>query len=251
MNADETWSYNCYRALSFLVYNIKAPFHGFFVNGTIYMLSFVILVADQPWECTVYALKLCDSDMDCTLCTMQSRIRNVIEPQAHPMSSLPDDKGQPRSRRRKLVRNITAQFCRSRHRPCVSSITVSIQLCLALHAVYCNISTLELATIRRYFIAYISHEYPPPLSCFAVLGSHPWNLYRIISFHKIAHDGLRHHETVLWLGQHWSSVSVKSATAPSNIHCQWWLFLPSSLRSFICTPSVLSEPTGRSSRLFL
>lgn len=64
----------------------QACFNGFVFKGYTYITRVGMFVADQPEERTVIALKRNDSDMDCSHCTLQSRIRNV-QPAWLPWSS--------------------------------------------------------------------------------------------------------------------------------------------------------------------
>lgn len=217
---------------------IKASFHVFFVNGTIYMTRISIFVADKPWERTLYVLKRCDSHMDGMLCTLQSGLRNMENPQISLMSSSSDYDGEPRKRRPKSVRKTTAQSFRSRHKPHELSVTLPdhfVSSCMTVYlqaAIHFHPSHL---TLRSW------------VSICTVMFSRPWvPSVQFLMNHfirQIGRDWHRHHAKALWFDQHCSTEQVMSVSFPSNIYVQWSLFLPSSVLSLICRPSISSQST--------
>lgn len=164
----------------------KASFTGVVINGSTYVTWFAMFVADKPEERTVLCLKRQDSDMDCTDCVLQSRVRSSQQSRTSMLqSSSSDESGNRTAIRRISIRNTDAQMSIARHPERDPTLTVRHQLRVASHHMHHNMDNVQLASSRRHLIAFSAHEFPPALSSFAGLGSTPCNLYRIVSFDKL------------------------------------------------------------------
>lgn len=83
--------------------------------------------------------------------------------------------------------NTVAELDSPRHPPRCVKTTLRIQLVLARYNSDPKLPPVTLQAYHDFLIAHISDEYPSALAYFANLGSHPFNLYRIVSFHQL-HD---------------------------------------------------------------
>lgn len=86
---------------------------------------------------------------------------------------------------RKNISNTTVQRSMALHEPRNVSLKIYRQLSVAKNKQKRNLDRTILSSSRKFLITKSAHEWPPALECFAGLLSHPYNLYRMISFDKL------------------------------------------------------------------
>lgn len=171
---------------------ITASYSGFPYLGDMFFPRLAMIVADQPEERALLCLKRRDSFMDCTHCTLPSRIPSTsavrirsTNPHTPYFQSSSDDESPAAHRARKTVPNITAQLSTDSHPHRDVARTLQHQLCVASHNRYCSLPVASVSASRRFLVASSAHDLPPALGCFAGLGSPPHLLYNIVSFDKL------------------------------------------------------------------
>lgn len=160
---------------------IRASFTGTTVNGDLLLPRVKMVLADHPKEGAMLCFKRRDSFLDCSTCSMPSRITQQNHPARTHLSSSRDEAsstGQgPRS-----VRNTEAQLSTFQHPHRDVVATVGKQLQMGTHGIQPFMQTLDIGLSRRWLVLYSAHEQPPALCAFTGLGSEPFHVYNVISF---------------------------------------------------------------------
>lgn len=165
---------------------LQASYNGFSVNVLTHIPRLSLFISDQPEQRTLMYLKRRDSDVEFTHCVIPSRLGSAqTQRSAHSLPSSSDEDNTARNTRRASVRNIQAQLYLIRFSDRDRSYIVRHKLQYSLHNIHRNMNSVHLAQSRRHIITHSFHNFPPALSCFAVLGSPPCKFYRIFSFDKV------------------------------------------------------------------
>lgn len=167
---------------------VRASYTGIVFNATTYSPRISMVVADQPEERSLLALKRRDSDMECSHCTLRTRLREEqsCSGTLSAPSSSSDNESSHTPRRRVMSRRNTDGDLSSVRLPERDPIrTVRHQLDITIHNKTRHLPPSELLRARRHLIEHSAHELPPVLACFAGLGSIPCNLYRVVTFSKL------------------------------------------------------------------
>lgn len=123
--------------------------------------------------------------MDCSHCTMSSRLFDTQDfPQSHTIPSSDDD-GSPTPHRRTSSVNVSGQLNTDVHNPRNVQRTVSHQLSIAKHDYNSYLDPSTAAYLRRKRLLHSAHSYPPAMASFTGLGLPRFILYCLISFDKL------------------------------------------------------------------
>lgn len=155
----------------------KASYHGLIINGVTLVPRIGMLIADQPEERMLLCLKGHDSFMDCSLCTLPSRISSQD-------NATSED--EPTPTRQHSVSNRVGQLRSDFYSPRPVGNTVTAQLELANHKLHGKeLGRNRLLSILSFLIKNSAHDFPSFLASFDGLGSAPFLLFCIIVFDKL------------------------------------------------------------------
>lgn len=155
---------------------VKASYNGLVVNGVTLVPRIGMCIADQPEERMLLCLKGHDSFMDCTLCTLPSRIS------AQGNVSSDDEQAS----RQSSVSNRSGQLSSEMHSTRPVQKTVKCQLDIANHKFHGHeLSGDLLMRIRSFLIRNSAQDFPSFFASFDGLGSLPFALFIIIVLDKL------------------------------------------------------------------
>lgn len=165
---------------------IKASHFGCVVNGVTLLPRISMVIVDQPEERAVFCLKAKDSFMDCTLCTLPSRVFNERERgPGSQLDSTDEESHIPTRRSNSSIRNKLVQLDYKNHAKRSVPNTIRNQLKMAVHKTNPTLSPDQLREIKHFLIMNSAQDFPPALAAFDGLGSAPFLLYVTPSFDKL------------------------------------------------------------------
>lgn len=171
---------------------IGSSFSGLAVHGDLFYPRIGLLIVDQPEERAIMCLKRRDSFMDCSLCTLPSRLHTANNQSANDSSlfspsiiftSEDDLPGVVNSS--SSTSNITDQVSEHVHPPLDVPASIQHQLNVARQNISNQLPSSALSASRWFLLSHSAHDIPPALVCFAGLGPAPHHIYNMITFDRV------------------------------------------------------------------